>query len=105
MSKQMFRHIFPIAILYQQQKIYANVTIWPVAMATKCLNKRAIMALDRSPELWLAMKMMASVQGEMPVKGFSCFISGGHFVKQNKTILEILLEGHARNISTKLFLK
>lgn len=41
----------------------------------------------------------------MPIKGISCFSSGGHFVPQNKTILKILVEGHSRNISVKLFLK
>ena len=32
---------------------------------------------------------------------FFCF--GGHFVQQSKTILAILVEGHPRNISVKLF--
>ena len=41
------------------------------------------MALDRSPELKLAMEVMASVEYEMPIKGFSCFSSGSHFVEQN----------------------
>ena len=59
------------------------------------------MALDRSPELRLAMKAMASVN-KMPIKGFSCFSSGGHFL-QSKSILAILVEGHSRNIPMKLF--
>ena len=59
-------------------------------------NERATMALDRSPELRLAMKMM-------PIKGFSCFSSGGHFVQWSKTVIAILVEGHLRNISMKLF--
>ena len=69
-------------------------------------NKRAMMALDRSPELRLAMKMMASVEWELPIKVFLliCFSSDGQFVQRNKTILEILV-GHSRNISMKLFLK
>ena len=41
----------------------------------------------------------------MPIKGFPCFRSGGHFVRPNKTILEILVEGHSRNIYMKIFLK
>ena len=40
------------------------------------------MALDPSPELRLVMKVMASVEREMPIKAFSCFSSGGHFVQQ-----------------------
>ena len=51
------------------------------------------MALDRSPELRLAMKVVPSVE---------CFSSGGHFVQWSKTILAILVEGHSRNISMKL---
>ena len=39
----------------------------------------------------------------MPIKGFSCFSSGGHFVQWSITILAILEEGHFRNISMKLF--
>ena len=35
------------------------------------------------------------------VKKFSIFSSGGHFVQQSETILEILVEGHTRNISMK----
>ena len=31
------------------------------------------------------------------------FCSGGHFVQQSRTILAILVEGHPRNISVKLF--
>ena len=34
---------------------------------------------------------------------FSFFSSGGHFVQQNGTILAILVKGHMRNISVKLF--
>ena len=61
------------------------------------------MALDRSPELRLAMKVIASVEKVMTIKGFSCFSSGGHFVQWNKTIVATLVEGHSRNISLKLF--
>ena len=50
------------------------------------------MALKRSPELRLAMKVIASVEKEMPIKGFSCFSSGHHFVKWSKTISAILVE-------------
>ena len=60
------------------------------------------MALDRSPELRLAMKVMASVKSEMPNKGFSCFSFGSHFVQWSKPILTILVTGHSRNISMKL---
>ena len=35
----------------------------------------------------------------MSSKGFSIFSSGGHFVQQSGTLLAILSEGHARNIS------
>ena len=63
----------------------------------------AMMALDRSPELRLTMKVMVSVEKEVPIKGFSCFSSGGHFVQWSKTILAIFVEGHSRNISIKLF--
>ena len=63
-----------------------------------------MIALDCLPELRSAMKVMASVERQMTIKGFSCFSSGGHFVQQNKTIIEILV-GHSSNISMKLFLK
>ena len=60
------------------------------------------MALKRSPELRLAMKVIVSVEKEMPIKGFSCFSSASHFVHWSKTILAILIESHSRNISMKL---
>ena len=34
--------------------------------------------------------------------GFSIFSSDGQFVQQSGTILAILVEGHPKNISTKL---
>ena len=34
---------------------------------------------------------------------FSTFSSGGHFVQWSVTILAILIEGHLRNLSVKLF--
>ena len=37
------------------------------------------------------------------LKAFSIFSSGGYFVQWNKTILAILVGGHPRNISVKLF--
>ena len=43
------------------------------------------------------------VYEDMLFKGFSIFSSGGHFVQRNKTISAILVEGHPRNISVKLF--
>ena len=39
----------------------------------------------------------------MSFRGFSIFSFGDHFVQQNRTILAILVEGHPRNISVKLF--
>ena len=36
------------------------------------------------------------------LKGFSIFSSDGHFVQRSGTILAILVEGHPKNISTKL---
>ena len=39
----------------------------------------------------------------MSPEDFSILSSGGHFDQQSKTILEILVEGHPRNISVKLF--
>ena len=39
----------------------------------------------------------------MSFKGVSSFSFGGHFVQQCETILAILVEGHIRNISVKLF--
>ena len=36
------------------------------------------------------------------LKGFSIFSSDGHFVQPRGTILAILVEGHQKNISTKL---
>ena len=36
-------------------------------------------------------------------KGFSIFSSGGPFVQQSRTILAVLIEGHPRNRSVKLF--
>ena len=39
----------------------------------------------------------------MSFKGFSTFCSGGHFVQQSGTVLAILVKGHSRNISVKLF--
>ena len=38
------------------------------------------------------------------LKVFLFFSSGGHFVQRSKTILEILVESHPRNIPVKLFL-
>ena len=61
------------------------------------------MALKRSPELRLAMKVIASMEKEMLFKGCSCFSSGRHFVQWSKTILAILVESYSRNISMKLF--
>ena len=37
------------------------------------------------------------------LKGFSIFSSDGHFVQRSGTILAILVEGHPRNTSVKLF--
>ena len=37
------------------------------------------------------------------LKGFSIFSFDGHFVQRSRTILAILVEGHPRNISVKLF--
>ena len=39
----------------------------------------------------------------MSFKGFSIYSPGGHFVQQSGTILAILIEGHPRNLSVKLF--
>ena len=39
----------------------------------------------------------------MPIKGFSIFISCGQFDEGVGAILAILVEGHPRNISVKLF--
>ena len=39
----------------------------------------------------------------MSFEGFSIFSSGGHFVQWSGTILAILVEGHPREISLKLF--
>ena len=39
----------------------------------------------------------------MSFKGFSIFISGGHFVQWSETILAVLVEGHPRKISEKFF--
>ena len=61
------------------------------------------MALKRSPEQRLAMKVIASMEKEIPIEGFACFSSGGHFVQWSKTILAILVESHSRNISMKIF--
>ena len=36
------------------------------------------------------------------LKGFSIFSSDDHFVQRSGTILAILVEGHPKNISTKL---
>ena len=36
------------------------------------------------------------------LKGFSIFSSDCHFVQRSGTILAILVEGHPKNISTKL---
>ena len=37
------------------------------------------------------------------LKDFSIFSFDGHFVQRSRTILAILVEGHPRNISVKLF--
>ena len=37
------------------------------------------------------------------LKVYSIFSSGGHFHQWSETILAILVEGHPRNISVKLF--
>ena len=39
----------------------------------------------------------------MSFKGFSIFSSHSHFVQWSGTILAILVEGHARNISVNFF--
>ena len=39
----------------------------------------------------------------MSFKGFSIFSFGGHFVQWSGIIFIILVEGHQRNISVKLF--
>ena len=39
----------------------------------------------------------------MSFKGFSIFCSGSHFVQWSRIILAILVEGHPKNISVKLF--
>ena len=46
---------------------------------------------------------MAPLAWEMSLKGFSILSSGGHFVQLSKTIFAILVEGHSRNITVKLF--
>ena len=48
------------------------------------------MALDCSPELKLATKVMASVESGMPIKGLPIFSSGGHFVMRSIKILTVL---------------
>ena len=40
---------------------------------------------------------------EIAFKGFSIFSSGGHFVQWSRTFFAILVKGHSRNISVKLF--
>ena len=37
-----------------------------------------------------------------PLRVFSIFSSGGHFVQWSGTILAILVEGHPKNFSVKL---
>ena len=37
------------------------------------------------------------------LKGFSILSSDGHFIQRSRTILAILVEGHPKNISIKLF--
>ena len=37
------------------------------------------------------------------LNGFSIFSSDGHFVQRSGTIVAILLEGHPKNISIKIF--
>ena len=62
------------------------------------------MALDRSTELRLAMKVMASMEWEMLIKGFFYFyLWQPFFAERNEAILAISVEGHPRNISVKLF--
>ena len=39
----------------------------------------------------------------MLFEGFPIFIAGSHFAQQSGTILAILVEGHPRNNSVKLF--
>ena len=39
----------------------------------------------------------------MSFHGFSIFSSGDHFVQRSGTILAILVEGHLREISVKIF--
>ena len=67
----------------------------------------AMMALDRSPELRLAMQMMASEESEMPIEGFSFFFfsSGIHFVQWSKTSLAKLVESRSGNIFYEMILK
>ena len=49
------------------------------------------------------MKVMASMEWAMLIKGFSIFISLVHFDEGMAAISAISVEGHQRNISVKLF--
>ena len=50
-----------------------------------------------------AIKVNASMEREMLIKGFSIFSSCCHFDEGMGAIYAILVEGHQRNISVKLF--
>ena len=58
----------------------------------------------RSPKEHFCEIILKSVPwSKISFKGFSTFSSGGHFVQRSGTILAILVEGHPRNISIKVF--
>ena len=43
------------------------------------------------------------MRGDVILRFISSFSSGGHLVQWSRTILAILVQGHERNISVKLF--
>ena len=65
------------------------------------LNKRAMMALGRSPEYhWdqIISKSVHRFSRRSLLKFFSIYSPGGHFVQQSRTVWAIFVDSHLRNI-------
>ena len=67
----------------------------------KIANKRAMMALGRSPEYhWnqIISKSVHPFSRRSRLKLFSIYSPEGHFVQQSRTVCAIFVDSHLRNI-------
>ena len=68
---------------------------------TNICNKRAMMALGRSPEYhWnqIISKSVLRFSRRNLLKLFSIYSPGGHFVQQSRTVWAVFVDSHLRNI-------